>query len=203
MPFVALPNAVKLEVLWLFEGSKPMATVLHALRSVVTGGGFSVLEVQTLATEVFNQVASPQGWANDMTSKMTLTAVRCTDATSATGPQATSLGAAVICRGAIDALSPNNASVVTLHTSVRSRSGRGRIFLPGLSKASIDAQGQLIPAWIAAQLASTSDLDAVLIAGTPSMHLAVGSKKLGFALQVVSSSMKPLVRSQRRRELDH
>jgi hypothetical protein len=98
---------------------------------------------------------------------------------------------------------PADALVASLKTTLRSRSGRGRIFIPGISASLLDTHG----AWTATAQAyfqtATFDIKVDLNSGVTPADLVVASRKLADFFSVQSVSVKTNVRTQRRRELDH
>jgi hypothetical protein len=199
--FVPIATTAKVELLWTFEGSKKVVNVLHAFD---ISGAPNVNSIQALAEAVWTAcTAGPHPIITQMNHLMVLNAVRATDLSSITGVQFQTAHAGAAGGDAGDALPPSLAVVCKLLTALRSRRGRGRIFWGGVNKDSIDANGFLKPDWQAAYAEAVLQIQSSMLALVPSWDLAVASKKTGTSERVTGIQAETIIRSQRRREMDH
>lgn len=201
MAFVAIPGAVKVEVLQTWDAIKPVVNVLHFGRNPHSAAPWTFAALQSLADAVF--ASWNTNWGSIVSHHMVTDGVRATDLTTATGFQATSTGAPVTGSDATESLPSSTACVVTLRTAIRSRSGRGRIFLAGMTTGALDNAGKFTAAFeatadnLVTHLVSDAGITAIAA-------LSVASKKLADYNIVTAHLVRSgIVRSQRRREEDH
>lgn len=202
MPFVAIPGCMKVELLWTFDGTKSLANVLHVGKDPLATSPYTLANLQTVADAVHASVVL--NWLPQITTHMRLVGVRATDLSTVSGPQANATGAAADGTDTSNALPSSVAIVVTLRTVVRSRSGRGRIYLAGMSTAAIQTNGHFTAGAIAAATSFIATLRVDINTALPGDQLAVASRAHGnYQLVTLSEVRSPLARSQDRREEDH
>ncbi len=204
VPFVAIPGAAKVEVLYTWMGSKNMALVMHAGQPAEVPTPWTAAEVASIAEAVWTATTNgATGFIGEQTHDITELSVRVTDLSTSSGPQFTTVHPAVNGAAAGSSAPPADAVVVSLLTSLRSRSGRGRIYVPGFPAGSLDAHGAISAPLAAYMESAVAALDAALTASTAHARLAVASRRLGTYHNITGQHVHPLVRTQRRRELDH
>lgn len=159
-----LPDAdkvAKIEIVGTLTG-QPCVNVMHAKRTAAIAPG----DIAALA------LATKNAWVTNVIPRQTanyqLAFVRCTDLTSITGEQVSSVSGAV--GGRNPPQLPNNVAVVaSLISALRSRSGRGRIFLGGVSQLDMSDSrtllGTSITAYVNAVAALATAIDAAGGAG--------------------------------------
>jgi hypothetical protein len=102
--------------------------------------------------------------------------------------------------GASGAVPANAAGIITLNTSARGRSNRGRLYLGGLPKALVDSSGATWgTSWHGDAVSWFGQFITNLSAGSPSCTLCVISIKLGLAPLVTSFTPRVYIGSIRRR----
>jgi len=203
VPFVAIPRCVKLEILynWGTTG-KVLANVLHAMPQAFNVDYTSDISAATCDNWM-------NSWASHMmpllTGLLLMTAVRITDLGSVSGAQAQSDLAPVGGGDSSGALPPSVAAVLSLYTPLRSRSGRGRVFIAGVGQGNLLGDGTLRPSDAANMVAALNSFNADIGAvGATGFQLGVASKTLAVVTQVTNIESRTLLfRSQDRRELDH
>jgi hypothetical protein len=194
---------VKLEFnyVWFTTGKK-LANILH-------------MQPQTGLIDYASQItiSNCNMWANSwmttgpgahLSSVLTLVSLVATDIGSEFGAQAQSDNAPQNGSGSDTALPSSVAALAQFGTSHRSRTGRGRVFLPGVPQSAIVGQGTLDPTFAGNLVddlnAFNSALGGLLAAG---FQLCVASKKDATAYQTLTIQIRSMVcASQDRRELN-
>lgn len=193
MPFHPIANCAKVEILMHHTITlQPVVNVLHcAATSAPTQA-----EVQAYADAVDHAVGST---LNVWGSQVHYDGTRVTDQNTATGPQALTTTSAGQGTGG------NNTAagvccLVKLATTLRSRSGRGRIFIGPCPQSDLINDGtQWDPSYLGVIGTFMGNLAADLAAATPASELVVGSKKLGTAHPVITPTPQSAPAYQRRR----
>lgn len=166
MPFIPTPNMVRVSVEYVISGL-PAANVLHMQHAL---GALDQAEVDAMALEVAT------AWQAEVmpliTNNVTLAQVIVTDVSSQTGPQGEAVAGGV--GGSASApLPPNIATCVSIRTALRSRSGRGRSYIPGVGEDKVDGAGTITQAYRDALIVAFEDVDAALAAGASGLLMGV------------------------------
>ena len=157
MPFIPTANVVRVSCEYDISGL-PGANVLHMQHSA---GALTQAEVDDAALQV--AVAWAANVMPSLTSNVELLQVVVTDVSSLTGPQGSAVSG-INGSSVSSPLPPNVATCVTIRTGLRSRSGRGRVYLPGVGEDKVDGAGVITPAYRSGIEAGFADLDADLAA---------------------------------------
>jgi hypothetical protein len=160
---IILPAGIEVDLVWNLASGKQVKNVLHGQ----VAGGLSV--TAALAQAVYAAIigsASWTAWAAYVHSTAQLAAVNMRDLRTANMPLVSSTGAATSGTGALLALPPGAAIVVSERTAQAGRAFRGRVYLPGLdSGVLVGASGAIVAA---AQTAALNFMTAVQTALTAS-----------------------------------
>lgn len=135
---IIIPNAVQIRLLWSQPNFREAVNVMHG---IVAGGFVSSVAV---AQAVFASIIGSGAWSDwkaKLNNAVTLEAVDIRDLRVADQALERSTGIAVAGTASGGALPPGDALVVTLRTALSGRSNRGRIYLPGLDRGALDADG--------------------------------------------------------------
>lgn len=168
MPFIPLANAVRVAVNYTCLGLE-MANVLYMSHAA---GALTVAEAETIAADINTAWA-----ANVMTQvvdDLVMASVVVTDASSATGVQATQV-ATQAGTSTVAPCPPNIALCVTVRSTLRSRNGRGRIYLPGIGEDKVDGAGTVDNTFRNNVVSAFNDLATDLLASTHTLGMGVAS----------------------------
>jgi hypothetical protein len=189
MPFVAIPLACKVELAFTYQGL-PGANVLGAICSATP----DTAELQDVADAM--EATMTTDILPGKSNQFTLDEIIVTDLNSATGPQVTNV---VATAGAVtaSAIMVANALVIQLHTALRGRSFRGRVFDAGWPDSYLDDDGRMTPTNQANLTAAWENVRSAMdTAGHP---LAVISRTLQIPSVVTQVHAATVVGLQRRR----
>lgn len=199
MPFVPIPDCVKIEIPFLHPGrSVPVTVVTHV--QMPTSGPYLPSTLGALADSVMTHLST--SFPSLLPSTAAIQPVVATDVTVVTGNQETSTLSAIPGTDTHSILPPQNAACISMYTLIRGRSYRGRMFWPCVSEASLDVNGNLT-------ITATGHYDtyAAALAGNVETDTgalwAVASRKLATTTVVQQFVTRFAVRTQRRRESDH
>jgi hypothetical protein len=195
--FVRIADTAKVELLGHDTGSaQPFANVMHAI----------MLDADQTPTNVANMAAAIEDVVGlnlgVWTSSAQLDSVRVTGLSTATSPQATEPFPAGTFGTAAAATFPGVCALVKLITTVRSRSGRGRIFIgPIAANEALDSVGHISTSFQGVVNIYIGAIETALATLTPTSSLVVASRKLGTSTFVTSAQCEALSAYQRRRAL--
>lgn len=166
MAFIPTPDAAQANIRYLFDGQEVQNTL-----SFVKQGGFLSGDFTDLATELAS------AWAANVmpliSNAVVLREVNVVDQSSATGPSISLPVVPNIPGGQSSPALPNSVALaVSLRSTGRGRSSRGRIFLPGLVESQVSAN------------AITLALADQVTAAVDNVRTALGA--LGFDMVVIS-----------------
>jgi hypothetical protein len=190
MPALVIPAAVKIE----FLGTIANRQCVNVLGGQNTGGaGVTQAQLTTMAG------VAVAAWTDNLcplfSDAYTFREARLTSLNTATSPQVTLTD--VTNGGKSNGSSSQVAQLVKLITAIRSRSSRGRVFLPPPGDADVNSSGVLLPQQVTDLTAAFSILQGnMLQAGLP---LAVLSRVDLEANVVTSFRVDNVVATQRRR----
>jgi hypothetical protein len=198
MPFVAIPNCWKLELIGQYSSNtRKTATILH----VYDTNTHNSARATAIATAVVgtwfatDKTAFHGGWA--------LSEVIVTDLAISTGVQVVyTTGLPISGTGSGAPAGAQACPVTTLYTALRGRSYRGRVFWPGLRDVLVDsASGSSLTASGQSGFdAVTADLQtAITGVGSGSISLGVASNLLATVTPVTGWKTRAYLGTQRRR----
>lgn len=193
MPFTAIADTAKVEIIAHHTSTMiPIVNVLHVSCGPTPTNSHindiaNAIETNVLA---FLNVWSPE-WEGD--------SIQVTDLNVAGGFQTVNTGISGMLGTNAAGASPNNCGLVKLTTPLRSRSGRGRIYLSPISHAFIDVNGAIDSTWRTLASSFMDGFQTGLAAITPAEGLVVASRVLGGSDSVTGILIEALVASQRRR----
>jgi hypothetical protein len=202
MAFSPIANTVKvvMDYSWGTSG-KVLANVFH-------------VQPQTFLIDYTGQITTTtaDNWFNSWTShlmallstELSLVSCTITDAGSEFGPQAISDIAPAAGEQSGTPLPSSVAALVSLYSSHRSRTGRGRIYLPGVPSSQLNPDGTLFSTFMANLVSAVNSFNVDIGGvGATGFQLAVGSRKDAVSYQVQSVlTNSSVARSQDRRELN-
>lgn len=205
MPFVAAPGVIKCELLYHWSGGKVMANVLHLWDTAGHPAPFTSAEIDPgLADQVF------AGWTTGASAIMstragtvTLDKVVLTDLSSITGVQAESTHAPVTGGASGSALPSGDCVLIKLSSALRSRHGRGRVYVPGETVNNVDAFGAFTSAYVTSVTTGWETFLAALLAAALPLAPVILDRAAGTFVAATGYQVESIARSQRRRELDH
>lgn len=155
--------------------------------------------VQSVATDVLN-AWNTSGIKAELASSTTMTGILVKAGPNATGASGLFAGAGANTNAGVGA-APNTTYLVGKNTDAGGRSGRGRMFLPGVPEVNVNEAGVVSPAAVTAlQTKVSAFLTALLTNDTPMVLLHGGpSAPITTPLDVTSLSVSNVVATQRRR----
>jgi len=199
-PFVPSPATVR-AVITLAHPLRPQCVMVTHWRPLLgTPGPYTAGALVTLADSIMTHLCT--GLAAHTFSHASWLDVLCTDLTSATAAQGRSTHAPIAGGDANAGLPPSQALCCSLDTGLRSRSARGRMFIPGRAVTELTHDGGVDPASASALVTAIGAANTLINADT-AFGQAVASRKLATSRLVTGWTVSTIVRSQRRRESDH
>ncbi len=190
MPTLVIPAAIKVEILGTIAG-RQCANVLGALNS--GGAGATSAQLLELATAV--QTVWKASFLPLLSDAYSYREVRCTSLNTATSPQVTVTSPGN--GGKSNAGSPQISQLVKLISEVRSRSSRGRIFLPPPGDGDVNSSGILLAQQVIDLTSAMNSLrSSMATAGGPQAILS-RADNIGYSVSAFVVDSK--VATQRRR----
>ncbi len=190
MPQLVIPAAIKVEILGTIAG-RECANVLGALNS--GGAGATTAILLELANAV--EASWKTGFLPLISDAYSYREVRCTSLNTATSPQVvvTNPGNGTKSNGS----SSQVAQLIKLITETRSRSSRGRIYIPPPGDADVNSSGMMTNQQVIDLTAAMSSLrSSMATAGAPQ---AILSRFKSIAYPVTAFRVDTKVATQRRR----
>lgn len=198
MAFIAIPNAIRASLEFLWAGQTVVITLGWSKPSAVTPTDLSNLgsALVTWVTDNLKPIT-----ANDLS----LQAVTAVDQTTQFSPSVVTVpGSAVVGNLTTQSLPQNVAAVVGFVTALRGRAHRGRVYVPGLCADQVNESGTIVTGTGTNLVNAFANLDDVETA-TGLTHCVL-SRQLnnqprnpGVATPVTAYTMALAVDSQRRR----
>lgn len=167
MPFVAIANCAKVDV-----NVDDFHTVFHIAKAAAAP--FTGADCLNAAQNIFGSWAS--GIMPECSSEVSLKSVTVTALDTVTSPQATYGPSSVPGTVGSHALPPQVSVCITIYSLLRSRSGRGRMFLTGLPISAVSVGGVPVGSVVSALAAGINAVHTALLADTPSMEIVVASR---------------------------
>lgn len=168
MPFIPIANVVRVNINYTW-GTREMANVLYMQHATAP---VSVTDAEDMAADI------EAAWAAEvmpnLVDDVAMASVVVTDASSETGVQATQVSTAVG-GSSSEPLPPNNAVCVTIRSNLRSRNGRGRIFLPGIGEDKVSGDGTILSTFRTGMITAMNDVATALGAATIPLTMGVAS----------------------------
>jgi hypothetical protein len=196
MAFVRIVNTWRVSLVFQYTGG---LTAVNTFSVLDVGGVRNAARATTIAGAFISWWNTSMKASSNTT--VSLIQVNVLDLDSATGVSVTDTSGLPIAGTNSNAPAPQNAApVVTLRSTGRGRSFRGRSFVVGTGQESFDTgDGTTMNSTaISAYTSAYTDL-ITAISGITSCNLAVGSRTLGTSVVVTSAQARSHIGTQRRR----
>jgi hypothetical protein len=190
MPTLVIPAAIKIEILGTIAG-RQCANVMGGLNT----GGAGATQTQLLAMADVIQTTWRSTFLPLFSDAYTYRETRLTSLNTATSPQVTVTNPGNGTKQ--NAGSPQIAQLIKLLTAVRSRSGRGRVYLPPPGDGDVNSSGVLLPQQVTDLTSAFTTLRTNML--NAGLEHAVLSRTKSVATVVTGFVVDPKVATQRRR----
>jgi len=160
MAFVPAPNIIEAEIRYTLFGQKIENRIM-----VDNGAAVDAAALEAVAIQVWDWAET--GLIGGLSTNLQLNAVVCTDLTTNEGPQFTYAPDATTTGGVAGAMLPNEvAFCISLHSTSRGRSARGRMFIPAIPVSATSDANNLSSVAAGALVSSVQTLINDLTTGT-------------------------------------
>jgi hypothetical protein len=194
MPFVAIPDCAKIEV--VAHHSMTLLPIVNVFHCTTTGSPPDAqIDGVANATGAYWAAHAADVLAHEWVGDF----VRVTDMSVITGHQKTDVQISGVTGGVSIGDAPNSCALVKMTTHLRSRRGRGRAFMSPIIGDQVDANGALTPVYRTHWDTFMNGFNTALSTFDVATVLAIASKLIPAATAVSTISTEPQIASQRRR----